>query len=102
MIKKVKSKEINVDFVIESYNSSMDVVKDCKTRKITDSSFNDMQRKGKVESDSKWYGVDSYEQALQFLEEGYQPTVEKLKAGRKKVKAKAPSVARGFLLFITF
>ena len=83
MIKKVKSNEINVNFVIESYNSSIDVVKDCKTRKITDSSFKNMQAKGKVESDSEWYGVDSYEQALQFLEEGYQPTVEKLKAGIK-------------------
>lgn len=83
MIKKVKSKKINVDFVIESYNSSADVVKDCKTRNITDSSFDDMQRKGWIESNRSWYGVDSYDQALQFLEEGYQPTVEKLKAGIK-------------------
>lgn len=82
MIKKVKSKEINVDFVIESYNSSMDVVRDCKTRKITDSSFHNMQVNLGGESKS-WCGVDSYEQALKFLEEGYQPTVEKLKAGIK-------------------
>ena len=83
MIKKVKSKEIDVDFVIESYNSSMDVVRDCKIRKITDSSFNDMQD-GTLGGHSKsWCGVESYEQALKFLEEGYQPTVEKLKAGIK-------------------
>lgn len=83
MIKKVKTKVGNVDFMIESYNSTADVVRDCKTRSITDSSFKDVQRKGKVESDKEWYGVDSYDQALQFLEEGYQPTVEKLKAGIK-------------------
>jgi hypothetical protein len=83
MIKKVKSKEINVDFVIESYNSSMDVVRDCKTRKITDSSFDNMQDGSLGGNGKRWCGVDSYEQALQFLEEGYQPTVEKLKAGIK-------------------
>lgn len=83
MIKKVKSNEINVDFMIESYNSSMDVVKDCKTRSITDSSFNDMQDGTLGGHSGSWCGVDNYEQALQFLEEGYQPTVEKLKAGIK-------------------
>ena len=83
MIKKVKSKNIGVDFMIESYNSTADVVRDCKTRKITDSDFNDMQD-GTLGGHSKSFcGVDSYEQALQFLEEGYQPTVEKLKAGIK-------------------
>lgn len=83
MIKKVKSKSINVDFVVESYNSSADVVKDCKTRKITDSMFNDMQDGTLGGHGKSWCGVDSYEQALQFLEEGYQPTVEKLKVGIK-------------------
>ena len=83
MIKKVKSKTINVDFTIESYNSSMDVVKDCKTRKITDSSFDNMQDGTLGGHSTSWCGVDSYEQALQFLEEGYQPTVEKLKTGIK-------------------
>lgn len=82
MIKKVKSKEINVDFVIESYNSTADVVKDCKIRSITDRCFDNMQENlGGQGKD--WCGVDSYEQALKFLEEGYQPTVEKLKAGIK-------------------
>ena len=83
MIKKVKSKNIGVDFMIESYNSTADVVHDCKPRKITDSEFCDMQD-GTLGGHSKSFcGVDSYEQALQFLEEGYQPTVEKLKTGIK-------------------
>lgn len=83
MISKVKSKEINVDFVVESYNSSMDVVKDCKTRNITDSMFSNMQDGTLGGHSEEWCGVDSYEQALKFLEEGYQPTVEKLKVGIK-------------------
>lgn len=82
MIKKVRSNEIRTDFVIESYNSTADVVNDCNTRKITDSLFDDMQTDLGGHSKS-WCGVDSYEQALQFLEEGYQPTVEKLKTGIK-------------------
>lgn len=82
MIKKVKSNEINVDFIVESYNSSADVVKDCKIRSITDSKFHNMQSNLGGNS-PEWCGVNSYEQALQFLGEGYQPTVEKLKVGIK-------------------
>lgn len=83
MIKSAVSKEIGVGFVIESYNSSMDVVKDCKTRSITDDRFNNMQDGSLGGHSKRWCGVDSYEQALKFLEEGYQPTVEKLKVGIK-------------------
>lgn len=83
MIKKVRSNEIGTDFVIESYNSSAYVVHDCKTRKITDSDFKDMQDGTLGGHTKSWCGVNSYEQALQFLEEGYQPTVEKLKTGIK-------------------
>ena len=83
MIKKVHSKEINTDFVIESYGSAADVVKDCKTRQVTDKQFHNMQDGTLGGHSTEWCGVDSYEQALQFLEEGYQPTVEKLKAGIK-------------------
>jgi hypothetical protein len=61
----------------------MDVVKDCKTRSITDGRFNNMQDGRLGGHSKKWCGVDSYEQALNFLEEGYQPTVEKLKVGIK-------------------
>ena len=79
----MKSKTINVEFVVEDYNSTADVVKDCQTRKITDDMFENMQD-GNLGGHSKsWCGVDSYEQALKFLEEGYQPTVEKLKTGIK-------------------
>lgn len=83
MIKKARSNSIRTDFVIESYNSTADVVYDCKTRKITDSDFHDMQDGTLGGHKKSWCGVDSYEQALQFLEEGYQPTVEKLKTGIK-------------------
>lgn len=83
MIKKVRSNEIITDFVIESYNSTADVVKDCKNRKITSYKFKDMQDGTLGNHSKEWCGVDSYEQALQFLEEGYQPAVEKLKTGIK-------------------
>ena len=83
MIKNIKSKEIDVNFMVESYNSSADIVKDCKTRKITDRRFNNMQDGTLGHHSTSWCGVESYEQALKFLEEGYQPTVEKLKAGIK-------------------
>lgn len=82
MIKKVRSNTIRTDFVIESYNSTADVVRDCKIRSITDRCFDNMQENLGGHSKS-WCGVDSYQQALQFLEEGYQPTVEKLKEGLK-------------------
>lgn len=83
MIKKIRSNEIGTDFTIESYNSAAEVVQDCKTRKITDSRFNNMQDGTLGNHDAKWCGVDSYEQALDFLENGYQQTVEKLKIGMK-------------------
>lgn len=80
MIKEIRCKSLNINFVVESYNSAADVVKDCRTRKITDSSFNNMQVNLGGHSAS-WCGVESYDEALKFLEEGYQPTVDKLKSG---------------------
>lgn len=79
MIKEIRCKSLDINFVVESYNSAADVVKDCRTRKITDSRFNDMQvNLGGHTAD--WCGVASYDEALKFLEEGYQPTVDKLKS----------------------
>lgn len=80
MIKEIRCKSLDINFVVESYNSAEDVVKDCRTRKITDSRFNNMQVNLGGHSAS-WCGVASYDEALKFLEEGYQPTVDKLKSG---------------------
>lgn len=63
----------------ESYNSAMDVVNDCRKRKITSSSFSNMNDGNLGDHDVEWCGVDSYDQALEYLQNGYQPTVDKLK-----------------------
>lgn len=63
----------------ERYNSAAEVVADCKARKITDRMFHDMADGNLGGQDKKWCGVDSYEQALEYLEKGYQPVVDKLK-----------------------
>lgn len=80
MIKEFKLKCANgYKIMCETYNSAWEVVNDCKKRSITNSSFEDMQRK----SIGDWEGVESYEQALEFLKNGYQPIVDKLKEGIK-------------------
>lgn len=67
--------------MVESYNSAMEVVEDCRKRKITDSMFDDMSKK----SISNWEGVDSYDEALEYLHNGCQPIVEDLKKNMKKI-----------------
>lgn len=64
----------------ERYNSANEVVADCEKRKITDSDFEDVTKATGWE----WRGVESYEDALNLMRFGYQPTVEKLK-GQLKV-----------------
>ena len=73
--KKIKAgrKEFNVN--IEFYESANDVVKDCKTRKMTSSSFDDFNTKA---IDHSFTGVHTYGEALELLKNGYQPTVEGL------------------------
>jgi len=67
---------------IEKYESALEVVKHCETRKITDCGFHDM-RKEKLD---EWSGVKSYDEALSYLKNGYQPTVDKLKESVKTKK----------------
>lgn len=70
----------NNEFHIETYDSAYQVVEDCKKRKITNSSFDNMREERIRKS---WHGVGSYDEALKLMETGYQPTVEKLKKGIK-------------------
>lgn len=63
----------------ERYNSAAEVVADCKVRKITDRMFHDMADGNLGGKNKQWCGVDSYEQALEYLEKGYQPVVDTLK-----------------------
>lgn len=68
-IRKGKKIEVN----IERYNSADEVVRDCKSRSIHD--YADMSKK---EMKMDFEHVNSYDEALQLLRDGYQPTVEKL------------------------
>lgn len=70
--KKIEKYKVN----IEIYNSAREVVEDCKKRKITDSNFRDISKGGFNKS---WEGVDSYDEALELLDKGYQPTVDKMR-----------------------
>ena len=74
----------NYKFHIERYDSADEMVANLKTRTNTSTYFYDMPRK--VKSDPSWYGVESYEQALEFMRTGYQPTVEKFKGSIKQMQ----------------
>ena len=64
---------------IERYESAMEIVEHCKTRPITSSYFNDKSK----ETFDSWEGVKTYDEALDYLKNGYQPTVDKLKETMK-------------------
>lgn len=72
---------------LEMYDSAIDVYEDCTRRAITDSAFEDMAKKqmGSFED------VKNYDEALKFLRNGYQPTVNKL---REKMTVKDPGQKR--------
>ena len=65
--------------MIESYNSAQEMVNDLKTRSITNSSFKNMS----THPLTKWEGAKSYEECLNYMQNGYQPTVAKLKESIK-------------------
>lgn len=80
VIREYKLKSANgYKIMCEQYNSAAEVVADCKVRKITDRMFHDMADGNLGGHDTDWCGVDSYEQALEYLEKGYQPVVDKMK-----------------------
>ena len=62
-------------FHIEKYDSAMEVVEKCKARERTDQSFQDIPNK----LFGSWEGVNSYEQALDYMKNGYQPTVDSMR-----------------------
>ena len=78
--KKIQIDKKKFDVMCERYTSAIEVVEDCKSRGITDSRFDDKSK----DHFGKWEGVKSYEEALDLMKNGYQPTVENLK---EKVKA---------------
>lgn len=69
---------------VESYNSAMEVVEHCRQREITDYRFIDMSEEHLSRS---WEGVDSYDEALHYLNNGYQPTVDALNGAMKDIRS---------------
>lgn len=78
-----RKRAVNVEF----YDSAIDVYEDCKRRSITDSCFDDKSKS----SFGSWEGVKTYDEALKYLRNGYQPTVNKLK---EKMKVRDPGQKR--------
>ena len=68
------------NFHIESYDSAIEVVENCKSRQRTDMEFHDAPSYVKKDG---WCGVSSYEEALELMKTGYQPTVDKLREAFK-------------------
>lgn len=73
--KNVKVNRKNMKIVVERYDSAMSVVDDCRVRPITDTCFKDKSK----ESFDDWEGVKNYDEALELMRDGYQPTVDKMK-----------------------
>lgn len=64
---------------VETYSSAQEVVNDCKARTITDSCFENQE----TTRNKSFTGVENYQEALDLLRNGYQPTVENLKQALK-------------------
>ena len=72
----IKDKTVNVgrkmQFHMEYFDSAQEVARTCATRQITSDRFDDMRKR---DMDS-WFGVKSYDEALELLRNGYQSTVD--------------------------
>lgn len=65
---------------IEVYENAQQMVNDLKARSLTDTRFHDMPKKDDYGS---WDGVTSYAECLEYISNGYQPTVDALKESTK-------------------
>ena len=69
---------------IEFFDSTLELVDTCKTRTITNSQFDDMEKKRSY--DKSWYGVKSYKEALDLMNDGWSEQVETLKKEVGKIE----------------
>lgn len=81
--KTVTLKKNAIAINCEVYTSAQEVVADCEKRSITNSDFHDMRT---IDYDKGFQGVASYDEALDLMRHGYQPTVEKFKAGLRATR----------------
>ena len=74
----IKDKAVKVNsrktmrFHVEHFDSAQEVARTCTTRQITSTLFDDMRER----DINSWFGVKSYDEALELLRNGYQPTVD--------------------------
>lgn len=75
------SKKINGhDMNLEIFNSADECVRLCRTREITSGRFSNMQDGTLGGHDSSWFGgIKNYDEALDLLHTGYQPTVDSMR-----------------------
>lgn len=69
---------------VEVYDSVMDVVRDCKTRSIIDSRFSDIRCDKTMSRD--WEGVETYDDALRLMNDGWNEQVKGLQQTLTKIK----------------
>lgn len=77
----INKKEVNVRgkrriVSAELFNSADECAKVCQTRPMTSSSFEDVRKE--ADGNKKWYGA-GYDEAMELLKNGYQPTVDALR-----------------------
>ena len=77
----IKDKAVKVNnrkamrFHVEHFDGAQEVARTCATRQITSDRFDDMRKR---DMDS-WFGVKTYDEALELLHNGYQPTVDAMR-----------------------
>ena len=90
MIKSIRGLDLGSNryqVYAEIYNSISEMFVDLDERIITDSRFHDVRHDGL--EDPKWYGVETYDEALTLLTKGYSPAVTRIydeiktKSGRR-------------------
>lgn len=83
------SRRKNYKFTVEQFNSAMEVAKTCKEREITNSRFENKQD----ERFGRWEGVKTYDEALEYLRNGHQETVDRMK---EKIKVNVSGQTKRF------
>lgn len=84
--KVIETSKCKVDARAEIYNCAAEVANDGRSRPLRHRQY-DMSRKDIHKS---WHGVDSYEEALDLLSNGYQPVVEELREELKVAQTYGP------------
>lgn len=74
--KKIDFRNGSYEIHLESYETANELVNTCRTRNITDSRFKNMKA---IHYSDSFEGVKNYDEALDLLNNGYQPTVESMR-----------------------